>query len=146
MTNLNDSPDSMTPFAFVENAPVGQTDTMEWVVIHSTPDSLSPPMLAKNWEQAKLLFNSVLDASLMMLAGETSCAAVVCLESNPERLRLGVFTQYGRRAVPNQMFLLMDKRQLTQELYDKWYLDGHSEPHENFVWDIAEPDGHATLH
>ena len=146
MAKHNDSQNSPNPFMFAENALVGTTDAVEWVIVHSYPESLSPPMLAMNWDQAQLLFNSMLDASLSALEQVRERAAVVCLENDKERLRLGIFTKFGKSAVPNQMILLMDRRSLTQELYENWYLDGRFNEDSKFVFDLIEPKKGIILH
>ncbi|ELK5289361.1 hypothetical protein Q6670_004028 [Salmonella enterica] len=108
-------------------------DAVEWVVMHSqlvdseeSRCAVSPPMLALDWEVARTVFNSLLEASLEHMRNMYSEAWLAKLVDDSERLQLGLFTEYGPQAVPQELFILMDRKALTPEMYDDLYISGRT--------------------
>lgn len=114
-----------------EQCVLSKGDAVEWVVVHSqltdmenSRCAVSPPMLALDWGVAKTVFNSLLEASLEHMRHTHSEAWLAKLVDDDERLQLGLFTEYGPQAVPQELFILMDRKALTWEMYDDLYVSG----------------------
>ncbi|EBA6160823.1 hypothetical protein BIW22_24865 [Salmonella enterica] len=127
MSILKRNPDQVGLFA--QESKLATSDATEWVVIHSyIPDNeterccVSPPMLALKWEMAQVVFNSLLEESVMNTARKHGDAFICQFNDDPDVLRLGVFKEYGHHVQPEEVMMLMDRRALTDELYFEMYL------------------------
>lgn len=113
---------------FAEFANVGKGNATEWVVIHmqlideeTGRCAVSPPMCAMTWEMGKTIFNSLIEAALISLRTRQHIW-LAKLEDSPAALRVGFFPEKRADVVPVELVVLMDKRELTAELYEEMYL------------------------
>ncbi|EPT1451898.1 hypothetical protein ACVOZ6_003486 [Escherichia coli] len=125
-TELEDMPEALEQF--VETCELRKSDATEWLVFHSylIDDNsgrcgISPPMLALTWDMAKVVFNSLLEEALENMSRNYDRAFFARMENSPEQLRVGVFPKMGE-GFPIEAIMLMDRRCLTMELYDKFYV------------------------
>ncbi|EMD0638828.1 hypothetical protein VPZ60_004244 [Salmonella enterica] len=119
--------------AITEHCQLSKGDAVEWVVMHSQlidPEehrcAVSPPMLALNWDVARTVFNSLLEAALVQLQQNQDEAWLAKMMDTHSRLQLGLFHEYGPGAIPQELFILMDRRELTAEMYDDLYISGRT--------------------
>ena len=130
MKELND--DSLEQARqIIDNCELSRSDATEWLVLHSQltdPDqrrcAVSPPMLALDFGVAKNIFHSLVHAALEGLSRTHEQAWLAKLVDEGERLQMGIFTEYGPQAVPVEIFILMDRKGLSWEMYDDLYVKG----------------------
>lgn len=113
----------------VEEAALSHSDATEWVIIHSQlldedtgRCAMSPPMLSMDWDVAKTVFNSLIEAALGARSSVQDQCWLARLEDEETHLRVGVFDEFGPGVPPSEMFLIMDKRRMTQKLYHDMYV------------------------
>ncbi|ENQ1546089.1 hypothetical protein ACEOHC_003901 [Salmonella enterica] len=123
-----DMPEALETFA--ETSELSRSDATEWLIFHSYlidektgRCGISPPMLALTWDMALTVFNALMKESLAKMAETYDRAYFARLENSPEQLRVGVFAKMGE-GYPVEGMMLMDRRNLTMDLYNEFYVNG----------------------
>lgn len=110
---------------------LADSDAKEWLVLHSYLTdketgkcAISPPMLALTWDMAVTVFDSLIEAALGNMGRKQGEAFLARLEDTEASLRVGIFAEMSEKAYPEEVFMLLDRRAMTMELYTDMYLKG----------------------
>ncbi|EHQ9605739.1 hypothetical protein KS527_004496 [Salmonella enterica] len=140
-------------FQMVDECTLGHADATEWVVIHSQlldeesgRCAMSPPMLAMDWGVAKTVLNSLIEAAITSRSSVQDQCWLARLEDEPDSLRIGIFDDFGERVPATEIFLLMDKRKLTQKVYHEMYVKSATGTREVREMPFPEPPKKPMMH